>query len=264
MKRLLVRHIGLLPGGVLRGVRVARQRFGFVRVLTEPLSRRLRSDVFVVQAGAARGLRLNAAEGKLGYAFGENEPEVQQTLVELLRAGDVFYDVGANIGFFTLIGARLVGPAGMVHAFEPLAALADALRENVALNGFGNVVVRRAAAYSSAGVAELDVGAGTTAAHLVEEGSARTVQVQLQRVDDLVAAGEIQPPTVVKIDVEGAEDHVLVGMWNTLTEHRPTVICELHGPQEEFLARLRVAEYDVSVLDDGKGVDNPHVLARPR
>jgi FkbM family methyltransferase len=209
---------------------------------------------------------MNTADGKLGYVFGENEPEVQKTLAETLREGDVLYDIGANIGFFTLNAARLVGANGCVYAFEPVPQVAETLRANIELNAFDNVVITEAAVHSRTGVADLDLSGGTTAAHVVQgvPSAVDLLRVETQRLDDLVAAGTLRPPTLVKIDVEGAERDVLAGMSQTVRAHRPVVICELHGSQDEFLAELADAGYVVSVLDDGSDVDNPHVLAVPR
>jgi FkbM family methyltransferase len=265
VKKLLVHVIAVLPRPVHRALRLARQRSALVRTLTQPLSRSLRSDVFTVRTGAASGLVMNTADGKLGYVFGENEPEVQKTLIESLRVGDVVYDVGANIGFFTLIAARLVGASGCVYAFEPVPQVAEMLRANVELNGFDNVVVIEKAAHSRNGAADLDLSGGTTAAHVVHGDSGEgTLRVETQRLDDLVAARAVRPPALVKIDVEGAERDVLAGMSETVRIHHPLVICELHGSQDEFLAALADFGYAVSVLDDGSDVDNPHVLAVPR
>jgi FkbM family methyltransferase len=266
MRRLLLRALAALPEPARDALRQVRQHSRLVRRLTEPVSRKLRSSVFVVESGAAAGLRMNTSEGKLGYVLGENEPEVQEALEDSLAEGDVFYDIGANIGFFTLVAARLVGPAGKVYAFEPLPQLAQALRGNVSLNGFENVVVLTVAAHSRNGMADLDIGDGTTAARVVTTSTSPSeiVPVELRRVDDLMSAGELTPPSVIKIDVEGAEEDVLGGMANTVAEHRPVMICELHGPQDGFLTRLEQADYEIAVLDDGKGVDNPHIIARPR
>ena len=88
-----------------------------------------------VQRGAAKGiwLHLNPRTGS-GYFNGDVEPEVQEVLQKYLRPGMIFYDVGANIGFFSLLAARLVGEQGSVVAFEADPEIAARLRENVNRN----------------------------------------------------------------------------------------------------------------------------------
>ncbi len=91
-----------------------------------------------IRDGVGKGLRFKAGYN-LAYADGNNEWHVQEALAKYLRPGDVFYDIGANVGFLTVIGARLVGAGGHVIAFEPVPENAAAVRHNCALNGFGNV-----------------------------------------------------------------------------------------------------------------------------
>ena len=80
--------------------------------------------------GPAAGLRVRGGDTLLGYVFGYSETSVQQTLVNYLAPGSVFYDIGANVGFFSVLGCRLVGPTGQVHCFEPIAENVALLRRN--------------------------------------------------------------------------------------------------------------------------------------
>jgi hypothetical protein len=98
-------------------------------------------------------------------------------------------------------------------------------------------------------------------------GTQEVIEVQLVAIDDLVANGSVKPPTVVKIDVEGAELAVLQGMRRTLAEHRPAVICELHGTHDEFVAfmdeqnyRLINLEGTIPVREEGASA---HALGLP-
>ncbi len=74
----------------------------------------------VILRGAGQGLRFNVAGSHSAFILGNHEPEVQELLESVLRPGMTYYDVGANVGFFAIIAARLVGPSGHVVCFEPL------------------------------------------------------------------------------------------------------------------------------------------------
>ena len=97
-----------------------------------------------VEAGPAQGLwlELNPRTGQ-NYLRGGAELTVQKILAERLHPGMVFYDLGANIGLFTLLAARLVGDSGKVFSFEPDPENAARLRRNIQRNGFANVTVVR-------------------------------------------------------------------------------------------------------------------------
>jgi FkbM family methyltransferase len=226
---------------LLRGNRYAAR-------LLRPLADSIRDSDVVIAEGPAAGLRFNVGSSNVGYALGTIEPLVQAELASLLAPGAVFYDIGANVGFFTVLGARLVGPGGTVVAYEPVHAYADALERNVELNGLGNVVVRRLAVAEAPGRRELELGATETTARLVPPGAASTTWVEATSLDAELRSG-LPAPDVVKIDVEGAEVDVLDGMAETLRHHRPVILCEMHGRNREAGARLRAAGYALRVVD---------------
>ena len=103
-----------------------------------------------VESGPAAGLwlELNPRTGQ-SYLRGEAEQAVQATLAERLRPGMIFYDLGANLGLFTLLAARLVTAAGKVFSFEPDPINASNLRRNIQRNGFTNVTVVESGIWSS-------------------------------------------------------------------------------------------------------------------
>ena len=168
-----------------------------------------------VQSGPAQGLwlHLNPRTGKT-YFEGGGEPEVQETLQQHLRAGMIFYDVGANIGFFSLLAARLVGKEGRVVAFEADPEIAARLREHVARNEFGWITVEEKAVWSEPRAvffartdpaSSPDRGLG----HVVTSGGGDTIEVSAESLDDYTWTQP--PPDFLKCDVEGAEVEVFRG-----------------------------------------------------
>lgn len=198
---------------------------------------------FTIRQGVGAGLKINLDRASANYARGTNELPVQQVLQERLHPGAVFFDIGSNVGFFALIAARLVGARGKVFAFEPIARNAKRIRENAARNRFGNIRVLEIAAGRTSGTVEMFVTrhpGGGTLANLPDTGrpldTIETIRVDMASIDGLIASGTLPPPTLVKIDVEGAELLVLQGMTRTLQNVRPAVLFEVDAPEAEALA----------------------------
>ncbi len=215
-----------------------------------------------ILSGVGAGLKIDIGNSDPAYAWGSNELPVQQALAELLQPGHVFYDIGANIGFFTLIGARLVGPNGRVFAFEPVPVNAASVRKNIAGNHFEHCTLIEAAVTRKPGKGELLVAHYSGGSALPEAGAPpdlkETIPVDLVAIDDLVARQQIAPPHLVKIDVEGAEADVLSGMAQTLRQRRPFVIYEIDDGDAQAYQRkqatcealLREHGYTITQLEN--------------
>jgi len=195
-------------------------------------------------------------------AFGLYELDTARTIRRLLRPGDTFIDGGANIGYFTLIAAKAVGPAGRVHAFEPQPDNRRRLAEHVAMNGLSDIVTIHPVALSDKpGEVELHTFENPAANHgqstfFASPGTAtRKVNVECVRLDDYLPS---VTPRLIKLDIEGAEPLAIAGMSETLRAHRPAVIVELNAttlarggfPTREPLDRLfaAVPEYEPYVI----------------
>jgi FkbM family methyltransferase len=204
-----------------------------------------------VAAGGLAGLRLWLdLQVEKDYWLGTYEPELQATLSELGQPGMVAYDLGANIGYISLLLARRVGQAGKVYAFEALPTNLERLRLNLALNGLSeNVTVVPAAVVEcerqvrflvgpSGGMGKADGSAGRD-----EVAYSRSVDIGGLSLDDFVFEHGNPPPQVVKMDIEGGEVLALPGMIGVLEQSRPLLLLELHGPEAaqvtwETLTRL--------------------------
>jgi FkbM family methyltransferase len=233
---------------------------------------------FTVPQGLGGGLRLDLKGIPLSHAhigslaFGNLEQSVQEAMLRHLRKGDVFYDIGANVGFFTVLAAYMVGiEEGRAYAFEPTPDNAEEIRSNARLNLATNLAVIEKAVSDKAGTGQLQVVDDQSWSKLIDYGehplTEQVMDVELVAIDDLVASGEIEPPDVVKIDVEGAELAVLEGMRKTLAEHAPVIICELHDTHKEFAAFCREVDYRVVNLEGAYSIEeagaSAHALALP-
>jgi FkbM family methyltransferase len=151
------------------------------------------------------------------------EPHIRAVIEEHLRPGDVFVDVGANVGVMTFAAAKRVGPAGVVVAFEPNKDNARMLLKGIAKNGFGGFVRLYPFALSEKqGLFGME---GFSNTYLVSAGSSERL-VQSMRGDDILR-GE---PRIdfIKLDIEGHEPFALAGMQGVLRTHRPNVLCEFN------------------------------------
>jgi FkbM family methyltransferase len=185
-------------------------------------------------SGVAAGSRFYAGPSNAEYGTGANELPVQSALAGQLRPGMTFFDVGANVGFFTVIGARLVGPSGKVFAFEPVAQNAAHVRLNCRANRLENVQVIVGAVGDVSGEGTLMRARYSGGAVLESAGKPpdflRAESTRILRLDDWVEAGTLPVPHAIKVDVEGAELQVLKGARETLARHFPAVIFEVDGP----------------------------------
>jgi FkbM family methyltransferase len=165
--------------------------------------------------------------------FQNFEEETRAFLKAFLRPGDIFFDVGANVGFFTLIAARHVGALGKVHAFEPVRKTHARLIENVRLNGLTNVAGHCVAFSDTIGQATITVaGEGFDAWNSLGKpymgGVVGTEVVATTTLDEFVERHSLMGRiSAIKIDVEGWENRVLIGANRTLSGHdAPLLIVE--------------------------------------
>lgn len=216
-----------------------------------------------IAAGRLRGRWwLPASRGKvLRILNGTYEREQTRLFERHLRPGATVLDVGAHVGYYTLLSSVLVGDAGRVHSFEPNPANAEFLRRHVRINRLSNVRVEQAAVSAVAGTARFDFGTGSGTGRLADAGA---LEVRTVRLDDYCAEHGLAP-SAMKIDVEGAEMHVLAGGLATLARHRPVLFLSTHGPEAHAgsMGLLRGLGYALSPILGSDLDATSEVLALP-
>ena len=156
------------------------------------------------------------------WIFGVWEPDLTHFIRRRLRPGDVFVDVGANIGYFSVIAARYVGAEGRVVAIEASPSMFADLEETLRANGSSSIV-RAVNVAAAAQAGSIPVYAGpahnTGLTSTVERwGRPQQATVQALPLDDILSPEEISRARVLKIDVEGGEDQVLAGMARVIRD----------------------------------------------
>lgn len=155
----------------------------------------------------------------------ESEEKILRDLVNELNSSDVFYDIGAAQGVYSIVVAHIVGS---VIAFEPVPTHTDIINRNISLNDKSDVID----AYSFV----ISDSSGERKAGELGVGMDDDEVVPAKSIDELLASGATPPPTVMKIDVEGHERSVIEGMGRTLeNEDLRVIYCELHQPTGDSL-----------------------------
>jgi len=217
--------------------------------------------IVTVSSGGLAGMQLSLdLQSEKDYWLGTYEPALQSTIEDKVSEGMVAYDIGANIGYFSLLLARKVGQTGFVFAFEALPANIQRLRTNIELNNLG-LKVKIVPAAVIERERSTRFGIGPSGAMGKVEGSAgrnsviytKTIFVEGISLDEYVYKHGNPPPDVVKIDIEGGEVLALSGMTRMLDEAKPTIFLEIHGPDAAELCWniLKAADYRVCNLQPG-------------
>ena len=216
----------------------ARLREAAYRNVSRPFLRRMRAHL-VVRVNGGGWMRVDTADvtGRTIAVTGAWEAHVTRVFSRLLSPGDVCIDVGAHVGYYTLLASRLVGPRGHVYAFEPASAAYAELRRNLELNGVWNVTALNVAAGAADGRGVLYDGPPHNAGrasmqepvNMSDDLEARSSEVEVMRVASVIAPEHHSRVRLIKIDVEGFEFDVLRGLEALLDAGaQPAMLMELH------------------------------------
>lgn len=164
------------------------------------------------------------------YYTGVFEPASISLLKRCVAPGDTVVDIGANIGFYTLESSNLVGPAGRVIAVEALPDHAQAVRDNLALNGIDNVTLLEIAVgdQESSGVLTRRSGDNLGMFTLGNVEGTEACQVRIGVLDNILGEQNVERVDFIKMDIEGSEFRALQGAAKTMESKRPTVLLEIN------------------------------------
>lgn len=172
--------------------------------------------------------------GRPLYLRGTYEPDETALLLSILKTGMVFFDVGANIGYFTTLASKLVGPSGKVLAAEPDPENFALLERNIRKNGLQNVVLFNCALGAEAGGAQLFRAASNKGDHRLYASGDNlrdSVAVKVDTFDHLLSVANVDQVDVVKMDAQGYEGHILAGMKETLRRGNDLAILTEFWPE---------------------------------
>lgn len=204
------------------------------------LNKVLKNQTYTVRHGLAKGLKRRGGLAFLPAALAGSPDRVAEEtfLLNLDLSGQTIYDVGGDQGIYTLFFADRVGAQGRVFTFEPNPVSYRRIVANVELNGFKNVEVRprglgqqrdRLTFVFPDGEPARGSANAAIGAQIRQEKNVHTIEIEVNSLDDEMAASNMPRPDLVKIDVEGLEMDVLLGMQETIRQHRPKLFIEIHG-----------------------------------
>jgi FkbM family methyltransferase len=214
-----------------------------------PLAAVPKRAVVRVLSGPNRGFRWCVGAADHGCWLGSYELIKQQAIWRRREAGTTVLDVGANVGYYTLLLARAVGPTGRVIAIEPDRRNVAWLRWHMRANQIHNVRTILGAVASYTGNAAFSPGASNTTGHLITHGPGKLISSY--RLDDIVFGSNRDVPSIVKMDIEGGEADALLGAEDLLAARRTTWFVALHSRQqaEACIAAFRRHDYRLYSLD---------------
>ena len=212
-----------------------------------------------IAAGGIEGLEMNLdLQSEKDYWLGTYESELQEAIEDWVKPGHIIYDIGANIGYITLLFAKRTGSEGHVYAFEALPANVNRLSSNIEVNNYQErVTIIEAAVQDRTGSSEFLVGPSHGMGKV--QGSAgrnsfeydNKIQVDGVSIDDFIDNSNNPPPDIIKIDIEGGEVLALPGMNKLLKERHPIVFIELHGSEAAQVSWdvMKTAGYGFSQME---------------
>jgi FkbM family methyltransferase len=199
------------------------------------------------------------------YLLGSWEREVSTEISACLRSGDVFVDIGADIGYHAIQAARIVGASGRVLAFEPNPRVHERLLANIRLNAIDTITALPIALSDQAGIAHFYPGAaGNTGAGSLRRNTANDapIEVEVDTLDAVLTRTGVDAVAVLKIDIEGAELMALRGMRQLLARpDAPVVICEI---SEWSLAQFGHSSAELIAFMASCGYSEPRLISPKR
>lgn len=220
------------------------------KILRVPLRAIPRHMVLRVVRGPNKGCKWIVGSGNQAYWMGFYEYDKSRLMQQAIPPGATVWDIGANVGYYTLMFSRLVGDGGRVYAFEPSPRNFGFLARHVAINDRINVTAYPYALADYEGKATFEERSINTTSQFSMDGN---VTVPVRSLDNLIERGDVTIPSHIKIDVEGAELGVLRGATRLLSVHRPIVFLATHGLAMyhecgEFLRDLGYVVDDVDIV----------------
>jgi FkbM family methyltransferase len=237
-------------GRLIEGVPSDKTLVGkFIRFPLRLIPQRL---VIPILQGKLRGKKWIVGSSVHLCWLGVYEYKKQSIFSELVEEGSIVFDIGAHVGFYTLLSSELVGSNGKVFAFEPVPDNILYLTKHLQLNQIANVSIIEAAVSEHNGYTYFDEGRNSLQGYISRKGK---LLVRTVSLDELYMKGNIPIPKFLKIDVEGAELSVLKGARTILNHYHPMIFLATHGEEihQRCVNFLKSCEYKIGAID-GKSI----------
>lgn len=214
-----------------------------------------------IKAGPLKGMKWIAVAGT-NFFLGRYEEFKTEGLLKCVQPGDIVYDVGGHVGYYSVLSSVLAGPTGHVFVFEPRPLNIAFIKHHVQINGIENVTLLEAAVSDKTGEAGFEDKTGSGTGHLSVDGG---LKVQTLVIDEFVN-GESHPyPDFLKMDIEGGEIDALNGARKTIEKSRPNLLIATHGDTAHsfVLDYLEQYDYTYEVLNPDAIKGDTEIVAFP-
>lgn len=234
------------------------------RLLRLPLILIPKDMVIPIMQGPGRGLKWIVGSYNHGCWLGSYEFEKQIVLKNLVKEGDVVYDLGAHVGYFTIIFSRLVGNTGMVYAFEPFESNYNYILKHIATNKIKNVAAIQAGIGVKSEKGYFAIGSHTATGSRTDEGQ---LEFQVYNLVEYISNNRLKIPNLIKMDIEGEEINVVPVLIDFILANKIKLLTSTHGDLitktlVELLSKsgLRLTPLQWANHPEEQGLDNTTLL----
>jgi len=192
-----------------------------------------KKEVVVRRQGIRLAAKLGSGQGLYCAVAGTSYEQEMEYFLSLMKPGDTFFDVGANIGNFSLHAWRRIQPGGCIYAFEPLRDNFEILEKNIQINSARNIHACNIALSDKEGFFAMHVPTRNSSAVLVDFPG----EIATETLDGFCARLKVKAPQFIKVDIEGGELGFFQGAQKVLQESRPKILFESMHSGPEFAER---------------------------
>lgn len=204
-----------------------------------------------IKKGPLKGYKWIVTTGS-SFIRGVYEMQKTEGILKSIKPGMNVLDVGAHVGYYSLIMAKKVGSEGSVCSFEPRDLNRSFLEKHIRINKITNIKVFSECVGDREGATKFESRTGTGTGHISDSGN---LNVRMTTIDSAIANGRVNTPDYIKIDVEGAEMMVLLGGAKTIESRKPILLLATHSDKLEKKCRdfLEPMGYNFQDLEQDKG-----------
>lgn len=230
------------------------------KVLRFPLQLIPKNTVVPILQGKLKGKKWIVGSSTHGCWLGSYEYEKQKLFEKEIKPGMAVYDIGSNVGFYTLLASQLVGEQGSVYAFEPVPRNIFFLKKHLQINKVKNVRVIGKAVTTNESTVQFSLGSDCSSGFVSKDGS---ISVDSVSLDKFIEQGN-PLPDLIKMDIEGGEYLALQGAENILKKSKPIIFLATHGKQVHLncIDFLQSIDYKIYSLHGENIADTNELIAR--
>ena len=214
--------------------------------------------VVKIQSGPLKGKKWIATSGSK-FIKGRFETYKAKAFLEHFKEGDVFFDIGAHFGYFSLLANQ---KSDQIFSFEPRPANRKFFKKHMALNKAAGVQLFPYAIGDKTGTVRFNTQTGSATGHVSDDGN---LEVEMIHIDEWVQNKKLPKPDFIKIDVEGGEIEVIKGCRETIYTYRPKMLIATHGDElhQSVLQFLESQNYQIEVLEPESETGDTEIMALP-